>query len=607
MTRQRHIATTLIVFIFAWWSVGRADGPAMQSATPHDGGPDVLQALRTSTIESVPGAVMCMAISPDGRRLAAGSWTMPQNGQHDGVAALSVWDMSSGKFVANLIQGAGESIGRSSKTDSMRAMVSVIAFSPDSSKLAASDRAGITLYDIASGKPLWVAQHAHAATLGEDGSLAFSPQGKILASSGLGVTLTDVLTGNEPPKLDDRLVSCVAFSADGHWLAVGYQDNRIRLWNLATRRQAAEVHGQMGIIRFVAFSPDGTKLAAAGEGPVKLWRVVAQNGSMTLEKPAVLGDGMNSGFQFSSDSKLLAVGGLAVQLWSTETSKLLVTLPIAGSVAFSPDGKLLAVSGAGPQKSRSSISLLKMAAVLDPVAQAAVGNAAAAGLVNALRSDPAGPRALEALAQLNPTSRGAVPGLIETMKDPSVEVRCSMAMGLARVGPEAKAATPALVEAMHDDAPEVVEAAARALQTIDPEALAQTLPAIKAKMQQPPAWHHGTAGDLYQGRSLPRWIDLLGQSHIPNEIYGPSDAIRPKAAIRAAGPAAVPVLIKALADPRWYDRVAAAEALGWFATDAKPAIPSLTPLFNDETGQVRSQAADTLAKISRALERIEKK
>jgi HEAT repeat protein len=95
-------------------------------------------------------------------------------------------------------------------------------------------------------------------------------------------------------------------------------------------------------------------------------------------------------------------------------------------------------------------------------------------------------------------------------------------------------------------------------------------------------------------------IEKLGESFIPNEIFGRSDHSAPEAAIRAIGPASVPALSEALSDKRWFMRQAGAEGLGWFPVQAGPVVPALINLLADEAEQVRSQAADTLGLIYKA-------
>ncbi len=66
------------------------------------------------------------------------------------------------------------------------------------------------------------------------------------------------------------------------------------------------------------------------------------------------------------------------------------------------------------------------------------------------------------------------------------------------------------------------------------------------------------------------------------------------------GKEAVPALVKALNDKEyWTVRYIAAKALGRIGTDAKQAIPTLIATLNDEDLHVRTEAADSLAKIGK--------
>jgi WD40 repeat protein len=69
-----------------------------------------------------------------------------------------------------------------------------------------------------------------------------------------------------------RLVYGLAFSPDGTRLATACQDNTIRLWDIATREEVAELRGHTDYVHAVAFSPDGTRLASAsGDYTVRIW------------------------------------------------------------------------------------------------------------------------------------------------------------------------------------------------------------------------------------------------------------------------------------------------------------------------------------------------
>ncbi|GAB4236662.1 MAG: NB-ARC domain-containing protein [Elainellaceae cyanobacterium] len=100
-----------------------------------------------------------------------------------------------------------------------------------------------------------------------------------------------------------------------------------------------------GLIVAVAFSPDGTLLAAAeGSGQVRLWRVADRQPVLTLKQSTC----WMLAVQFSPDGKLLATGGSdrLVQIWDIASGKLLTTLAghkkAVWCVKFNSTGTILA-------------------------------------------------------------------------------------------------------------------------------------------------------------------------------------------------------------------------------------------------------------------------
>ena len=69
-------------------------------------------------------------------------------------------------------------------------------------------------------------------------------------------------------------VTSVAFSPDGTTLAAGSTDGTVRLWDMATHRQITTLTGPTGAVNSVAFSPDGKTLATgSADHTVRLWDV----------------------------------------------------------------------------------------------------------------------------------------------------------------------------------------------------------------------------------------------------------------------------------------------------------------------------------------------
>src|SRR5436190_6447618 len=70
------------------------------------------------------------------------------------------------------------------------------------------------------------------------------------------------------------LVYHLAFSPDGKLLATAGFDNTVKLWNFATRKEARTLAGHTGPVYWVAFSPDGKTLASSSvDQTIRLWNV----------------------------------------------------------------------------------------------------------------------------------------------------------------------------------------------------------------------------------------------------------------------------------------------------------------------------------------------
>src|SRR5205823_6126087 len=101
-------------------------------------------------------------------------------------------------------------------------------------------------------------------------SVALSPDGKHLATAGMGLTVWEVTTGRKVYEREDQCDFCVTYSADGKQLA-GARFEEAKIWDPATGRERHSLKGHKAWIRSMAFSPDGKRLASGCDKMVKVW------------------------------------------------------------------------------------------------------------------------------------------------------------------------------------------------------------------------------------------------------------------------------------------------------------------------------------------------
>jgi WD40 repeat protein/tRNA A-37 threonylcarbamoyl transferase component Bud32 len=212
---------------------------------------DVSTRQQTARLRGPDCSVKGITFSPDGKRLA---WGTPLN-------TIELWDVSTGQKTATL-QGHSNWVSR-------------VAFSPDGTQLASgSIDETIKLWDLSTGQEKATLQGHRSWVL----SLDFSADGKLLASGSLtDIKLWDVATGKETATLipgygNGHQVLSLDFSSDGRWLASGHDYGGIKLWNMSTSQQEANLQGHSSSVTSVAFNPDGTRLASKStDGTVKLF------------------------------------------------------------------------------------------------------------------------------------------------------------------------------------------------------------------------------------------------------------------------------------------------------------------------------------------------
>ena len=149
-----------------------------------------------------------------------------------------------------------------------------IRISPNGARCAVPTFEGISVYNTHSGEKLSHFTETHPNENGPPGPLtfsavnavAFSPDGKKLASAGSTLRIWDTDTGELQHAADKDLgsINRLIFSPDGKKLATaGGWDLTGHLWDMDTGGLKKTFKMHTGEVRDIAFSPDGHTLTTA--------------------------------------------------------------------------------------------------------------------------------------------------------------------------------------------------------------------------------------------------------------------------------------------------------------------------------------------------------
>lgn len=324
---QGDLAATTPTFMAMMNSIQYGDGPQPLVESPLD----TVEAISTANANQIAQlltlgeesvSVESVAFNWDDRLLAIG--TMDGN--------VQMWDVATGETRFTF---QGHTGGATS-----------LAFGAGGYLLAVGAGSGqVRLWDTASGEPSGMLQRHDAAVT----SVAFQVDGFLVASGAADGSLKvwDIASAAEQPALaepdDQAPIGSLAFSPDGTLLAAG-RGNQIRLWDATTWTLQAEFETEISAISNVSFSPDGTALVYGGADPaVWIWDLANSNQVLLdghVGNVSALAFSLNGGVIASADAE-------SIRLWDAATGANLAILasPSVSSVAFKPDGTLIAYGG----------------------------------------------------------------------------------------------------------------------------------------------------------------------------------------------------------------------------------------------------------------------
>jgi WD40 repeat protein len=253
--------------------------------------------------------IQSLRFSPDGKRLAAGSYEY-----------VTVWDLPT-DFAAP--------IGEPRKFGPHVFRVLAIDFSPDGKLMATGggepSRSGeVKIWEVASGNLLRSLDMLHTDTVF---GVRFSPDGTKLATASADkfLKVIRVEDGKDLKSFEGHThhVLAVDWSGDGKQLVTGGADNVLKVWDFETGEQIRTLQPagkQVTAVRWVPGKP--LVAGASGDSKVKFWN---PNGNGNVARTFAGPSDYVFGVATSKDGKVVAAGGAdgVLFVWNGDDAKVI--------------------------------------------------------------------------------------------------------------------------------------------------------------------------------------------------------------------------------------------------------------------------------------------
>jgi len=282
----------------------------------------------TDPLQAHQGIVDTVAFAPDGKTLASSGWD----------DAVILWDVSSQGYLNRKLNDNGGGL---------------LAFSPDGKTLASATREGVVLWDVQTGKSVKHYESKFSnTTVFPTGSLAFNPQGTMLAFEGeAGAYLLSL--SNTPPDVPSEILSqatAIAFHPTGGRVAFGLTNGEILLWDMSTHQANWRIPASSdgGRVTAITFNPSGNEVASGySNGTIVFWDSSSGQAKSQDLRAFDASEEVPGTLAFSSDGQMLvATAHQSLSLWDVASRIRLNSLAnqdLVGApliAAFSPDANI---------------------------------------------------------------------------------------------------------------------------------------------------------------------------------------------------------------------------------------------------------------------------